>query len=300
MKMREDQGVLYVAFGYWFVLMATHSAVTLARTNPGLPVSLITNVPVGSISFSGRRVFNEINVVYEGADHNRAYKLSMNLETPYEKTIFLDCDTVVRGDLTPLFDALDWFNVAIKMNGYPGREGAIPLMAESLRYYGLTEYNSGVIAFRKKETSQFFESWRQNYQSGTSFQDQVSLAKTIYESKGVHRLLPLSAIWNLKPESLSEAVLLETCPEEVKIVHYREVFKFDEIGSEFIRNRENFSLVWSGDSASDAWREEVDKVERMIETAAPTAKSLLAYRPKLPLSQRLRKGVRRRLRSFGF
>ena len=170
----SDRGVVYVAVGSRYVNEAITSARSVRKTNPGLPIHLLTDTPpVDKADWD--------QIVSIPADMpGSAMKLHMD-RAPWERCLFIDTDTLIIDSLDPIFTLLDRFEfAALQHSG--GHHYKIPGLPPSF-----PEYNSGVIAWRRSErTAAFFARWRELYAqmlepSGRTW-DQKSLRVALYES----------------------------------------------------------------------------------------------------------------------
>ena len=127
------QGVIYIATGEKHVAEALVSARSLKRHMPDLPVTLYTDQAV---------VAPDMDVVGFAADGYLS-RIPALVGTPYERTLFLDSDTYVCGDLGGLFALLDEFDIALahsptraiyEVEGVPD---------------SFPEFNAGVILYRR-------------------------------------------------------------------------------------------------------------------------------------------------------
>lgn len=83
-------------------------------------------------------------------------------KTPFDLTVMLDADTLVAGDLYPLFDMLQWYDVAMATDPFP--ELALQMMGTSMDRYPEVQYNWGVMAYRKTPAAHvFFQMWLEYY-----------------------------------------------------------------------------------------------------------------------------------------
>lgn len=222
MASNDTRGGLYLGFGVHYLMMAGYSAYT-AKKNGGIAsVSITTNLPIEQANYNGLRLFDNVNYVNDYSINNRNYKIDSAEWTPYTKTIYLDCDTLILGTLAPLFYILDNVDFLVKMNNYPSASTrSNNAWGKSLKELNLPEFNSGVFAFAKNQRVKlFFEQWKYNYNNLGVALDQPSLAKTIYESSGL-KWLPLPGIWNAKDMAKSEGGMLNEHLDMVKIFHYR-------------------------------------------------------------------------------
>ena len=169
-----DRGVIYVAAGKRYLDESTFSVASLRKTNPRLPVCLLTDTPPEDPSMWDKIIYTKATLPGSGM------KLHMD-QAPWERCLFIDSDTMVVGSLDPLFDLLERFEFA-GMQHSGGSHYTIPGLPNSF-----PEFNSGVIAWRRSErVSAFFARWRELYTqmiepSGRTW-DQKSLRVALYES----------------------------------------------------------------------------------------------------------------------
>ena len=217
--------MMYVAFGALYVAMALLSIRTLKRQNPDVPVTLVTNyeLDIDRLRESGYAI-DTLLLTSKPTASNRDVKTSIGELTSYEKTIFLDCDTLVLGSLERLFWFLDYFDVAIRLN--PTRQtrpdkGDISFQGQDVALSELPHWNSGVIAFKSSpRTETFFSTWNSLFHGASSEFDQVSLVGAIFNTEV--RLLSLTTEWNFMPISSRDAKI----PSGVRIVHYTNRISF--------------------------------------------------------------------------
>lgn len=182
--MDYTRGFIFVATGRRFVEEAILSRESLRRQMPSLPGILWTDVADESL----RSVFDEVRLI-ENPQHSFADKVPPLLESPFEKTLFLDTDTQVCEPLDDLFVMLDRFDVlaahAPMRVTWPQPE--IP--------DGFVEINSGVLAWRKNErTALMFQKWLMFYRAHVEVtgqrDDQPALRRALYESDVRLGILP--------------------------------------------------------------------------------------------------------------
>lgn len=170
------EGFVYVATGSGYVEEARLSAVSLKAHHPGHPVCLITD----ATDITAGREF-DIVVACTNAQHAPIDKL-FALRCPFERAIFVDTDTLVLGDLSPVFRLLDRFDLALHQDVNRGWDYQLPGVPEAF-----TEFNTGVIAFRRTAAVEaFFGRWRENHErlhrERGFVNDQPAFRQTLYES----------------------------------------------------------------------------------------------------------------------
>lgn len=178
----NSRGFVYVATGTGYLDEARRSAESLCRCNPGYPVCLVTDKPVPE-----RDLFDEV-VVRADAERKPIDKL-LAVHCPYERAVFLDTDTRVFGDLSPIFALLDQFDLAAHQDVNRGWNYELPGVP-----LAFSEFNTGVLAFRRSAAvEEFFHQWRRNHeQLSREFgfvNDQPAFRHTLFHSR--LRIAPL-------------------------------------------------------------------------------------------------------------
>lgn len=203
----DDIGVVYLAFGYEYCIQAVRSVCSLKTIHPNLNVSIVTNVPLnstihGAINYNGTEVgpelFDEVVYIDDETDTNRQYKTSINNHTPYSKTLFLDCDTVVKREIVQGFQFLNYADLAAVPRPIPSRamserwDGDIHV--DGIDIEDTTTFYSGVFFFNTGATSDFFASWNSRFNDFGYEYDQYSFTNAIIETDIDY--LPTPIIWN--------------------------------------------------------------------------------------------------------
>jgi len=144
-----SRGALYVAFGQEYISEALVSAASLKCHMPDLPVTLFCDEDVAC-----PYVDQMIRAARDDSFPGCAAKIPHIAASPYDRTLFLDSDTYVCGDLAPLFALMDAFDLAAahaptraiyEVEGVPD---------------SFPEFNTGVILFRRSpEVQGALSSW---------------------------------------------------------------------------------------------------------------------------------------------
>lgn len=231
----KDCGCVYVAYGFDYLIMAAHSALTLKRHNPGLPVTLLTNVPFEPIPYGDRVLFDTVIYRDMPTNTNRRDKLGVDQNSPYVKTLYLDCDTEVWGDVAPVFVMLDEYDIAVRLMNPPTKYPVRLKNGHLANDLSLAEWNAGVLFFRNSEKmKRLFQTWRDLYAELGMARDQCAFMRTVLEVTDI-RLLPLGASWNAKPTTRQEYYYIAREPQEIRIFHYREPRRRPEVAQSIYR-----------------------------------------------------------------
>jgi hypothetical protein len=165
------KGVLYIASGAEYIEQARQSAEALKATN-NLPITLVCDRSVSHECFD--TVVEETGFQYHYGDS--VLKIP---ELPYERTMLLDTDTRVCGDLTEAFTLLDQFDIAAAT--VADDEFSVSSVPNS----SFPEYNTGIICFNRQNTAEFVAEWKSIYreylEDGIRM-NQPSFREALYES----------------------------------------------------------------------------------------------------------------------
>ena len=174
----QPRGVIYVATGRRHLDEMIQSARSLRRHMPGLPVLLYTDqkeIPDG--------VFDVIRLM-ENPCHSFIDKIAPLCDSPFDRTLFLDTDTLVCAPINDLFDVLERFDLAV--THAPFRHDR-PFSTPTC----FAELNTGVIAYRNTEAVRaMFRLWLAIYQkevadTGKMDSDQPAFRAALYQSPEV-------------------------------------------------------------------------------------------------------------------
>jgi hypothetical protein len=189
-------GVVYRALGAPYLAMAINSLLSLRITNPSVPVLIVTNVVQHAPKktwwrpeIGDRWVFIDIDT-----KKNRYAKMDVYTHSPFDHTLYLDCDTMVLGDVSPIPNYLHFFDLLLTPSYGPSKKKA-RILDGKLRYPEDGRFNSGVFAFRKAKTvEQFFSLWNERLNALGYPEDQPALVEAYCLSSV--RMFPLSSNWN--------------------------------------------------------------------------------------------------------
>ncbi len=228
--------IIYVAFGYDYLIMAAHSAATAKKHNPGIICSVVTNVKFDNNLVQPSSPFDHVIVVEKESQFNREIKTNIHQYAHLERCLYLDCDTEIRGSLEPVFRCLDRFDVAMKINYLPTKKNYE--IAPGIAGSQFPIWNSGVFFFRKNErTEKLFNNWARIYFAAGKKSDQPALAQAVYQTPEI-RLLTLNVIWNAFP---SDQRNLKKRFTDVIIWHYRELRLWPEVAPLLYKMHQSFN-----------------------------------------------------------
>lgn len=166
-----------------YVKEAIYSAKSLRKQIPDAHITLFTNIKIED------DVFNQVNIV----EMSLRCKQKYFMESPYEKTVYIDSDTYINHDISDMFELLDKYEL-LSVNDY-ARKRHFPKIPEYMNIpYGFSEINGGIMAFKKCPNFQLFvDLWNKYYDKYKSIMpwDQPSCRIALWESDIKMYLLPL-------------------------------------------------------------------------------------------------------------
>jgi len=201
-------GIIYSAAGERFVAEAIASAKSSLRFNR-VPHVIFCN-PVPAKTAEGIDLIR-----YEPDTDPHLDKIHNISNFPFERTIYLDCDTYVTGNIDELFDLLNRFDVAAAhAPGYTKHADR----GQSEAFY---DFNTGVIAIRKvPSTAKFLANWASlhaRWLKAPPFnihaQDQAAFRRALWESR--------LSLYVLSPEYNYRSIFPGRLVGQAKIIHGR-------------------------------------------------------------------------------
>ena len=197
MSNSEPVGVMYVAFGAPYLAMALTSIASLRAFNALNPVCVVTNVSRTPPEAEWWRTLKDFHWIFidDATYNNRHVKTDIYRYSPFYKTLYLDCDTLVLSNIGQISFFLDHFDILLRHINSPVMDSHKFLFDGKVRLGECGAFNSGVVGFRKNENvKRFFSCWSERFKLHGSKRDQPALVEAIYHSNV--RLLPIPEQWN--------------------------------------------------------------------------------------------------------
>ena len=211
------RGFLYAATGERWVREAAGSVEKLKRVHPDIPAIIHTDLP----ELAAAGPFDEVITLPEKRWIRTESKVWAVGRSPFERTVYLDTDTHVYGDVSDLFAVLDRFDFAvvpIQMRLCRRQDHADPEdIPESFQ-----SVNGGVLAYRRNDrTRALLEMWWDLYQADMKTTkkvlDQPSLRVSLWRSEA--KLLHLPPELNMR--TIRYRVQPTTAVGPVRVIHGR-------------------------------------------------------------------------------
>lgn len=147
-----SKGVIYYATGEKHISEAVRSAESLKQHLPEISITLFSPERPTSSCFD-----NHISI----QNHSEPLLdyISYLKKTPYDKTLFLDTDTYICGDISSVFDLLDEFDIAAAHDPVRHSSRYDPNVPETF-----PSFCTGVIPYRQtQDVFDFFTEWENLY-----------------------------------------------------------------------------------------------------------------------------------------
>lgn len=192
-------GIIYMSFGEKAARAIELSAMSLRRVGLDIPVCAIGSTPVPGCQFiewTGESPFDarqRQNFQFRaGRIKPRLYELS-----PFERTMYIDADTEFMADITPAFDALDEYDVAIARESITlgqlynkalagweinikEKDATIEILNAGPDVYFL---NSGVLFFRKSPVVEAgMRRWHEEWMKWQQWDEQLAFMRAFHRT----------------------------------------------------------------------------------------------------------------------
>eukprot|EP00668_Euglena_longa_P031976 GGOE01041252.1.p1 GENE.GGOE01041252.1~~GGOE01041252.1.p1 ORF type:complete len:348 (+),score=90.63 GGOE01041252.1:27-1070(+) len=201
------------------------SVETVKRNSPSTPIALVTDHP-DNVNATVAALFDRI-VIQSGHVHvSWGDIIPAVLASPWRRTLFLDLDVKVCGDVEPMFQWLDHYDLAVVPEPFLFSHAKGALLHRSpqrITWNSLNNWNTGVVLYdANPRVHAFFHAWNAayNYPGGPGGGDQETFARLLEASDVRVKTLPaefnLRVHTNTLPHFLVSPVVLlhsryETC-----------------------------------------------------------------------------------------
>lgn len=226
-----QNGIIYCATGKKFFLdEALISAESVRRYNKNIGISIFVDKKIGKILENQKHSFNSIHII-ENPEYTFGDKIFSMINTPYQRSFYLDCDTLIIEDFSEIFSILKKWDI-----------GAINIPFKNQRY---PEYNAGIIAFRmNQQVKEFLKIWDNLYDRVNHANDQPTFYKLVNNFKISFFTLPPNYNFRLK---FASYVI-----DKIKIIHNHEIINMKNDNRQKIINllnktkKERVWFPWKG------------------------------------------------------
>lgn len=270
----ESKGFITILIGMYSFQDCIHFLASVRKFHQEPVVVLIDQVP--KILYPILKSFGNVMLKPAPANLNpvlasRQAKLALYEESPFDKTIYLDCDICLLANIDEVFEYLDTSDILITKDVQPDITKATNLLRvkkevlPTLQSAGLPlkensiQYNGGFLGFRKSDTAErlfnkiqeYFEVVLKN-QDVLLLKDQGAVASAIETVKPIMKILP--PIYNY----LSKWKDLYDIAEPIKVLHctypYRPQYAKNVTRSFSTRLFDRFAQLFLPNQVKNPWR----------------------------------------------
>lgn len=204
---KMSRGILYIATREPFFEEAKLSASRIKEFMPDIPITALTDVDTDR----DNHPFDSI-LPFQDPNYSNLDQIENMHRTPYDRTLCLDTDIYIDGDVRELFDILDEFDVGASINQGGSSSKGDPDVPSPF-----PEYNTGVIIYKNNSKfREFLKEWKKAYMEQKQFQgwpNQPTFREKLYQSN--LRIATLPSEYNLMTRTPGHV------REPVKIFHGR-------------------------------------------------------------------------------
>lgn len=195
--MTLSTGILYVAFGAEYDKLAA-KAVSYSRQFTRQPICVLTNIRQEHRS---KEWPDDVTFKYFDLPQgeNRSIKTSMVYYTPFDKTLYLDCDTIITrsglGLLMRKASLIERGKLALCACKYRTKRDTRVIYDEHLKitgaHYPIMDFYGAIIGFTRSET-EFFNTWHNYWKMTGSGREMPALACAVQNTQQPVNLFPSS------------------------------------------------------------------------------------------------------------
>lgn len=171
-----------VAYGDTYRGIARVCAKYFKTHNPGMPVRLYSDAMVSDDLFDEVRVLEDVWL---------RSKIDAMIDSPFDRTLYIDVDALAVLDIRDGFDVLDTHDLALCHDQWRNHPNAV---TEDTRFVpnAYPQYNSGLLFYRRSpEVLAFLADWRERVRSSGATKDQPALRELAFAADLRVAVLPL-------------------------------------------------------------------------------------------------------------
>ena len=153
--MENEKGLITIAIGKKYVTQAKYLAWSCILNSPQMLRAVVTDCPKLLEPY-----FDIIIPFNRDFEDPFSVKTRLNLYTPFQKTLFLDADSLVMSNLDVYWESLKNCNIAYEGNMISEGEWYVDIksLCKKLKVAAISKFNSGMILFNKsKEVNKVFD-----------------------------------------------------------------------------------------------------------------------------------------------
>lgn len=240
-----SRGILLVAFGKEYDRIGAACA-KVSRRNTNLPFYVLTNLHPSKRSLVWKDVSNVSFQIFDWpVDRNRAAKTRLPLVSPFDLSLYLDCDCVIqKKGVDEIFYLMENFGYDVVLNRYifwERGDKVLKIYRRAMRQFKvglpITIWNGGLVAFRREAGGdQLFALWNRMWKEFGRNREMPCLACAVAQSLGSFPIGLFPTNFFASDVLDENAVVQHHCPgfvEKFKLPQWERWVPFDTDPTDF-------------------------------------------------------------------
>jgi hypothetical protein len=208
----EKNGFLYIGMGKKYRMEAEISARSMKQYTK-YPICLITEDPNYKNEYFDIIIVADLVTDFYG-------KIVYMQKSPFENTLYLDCDTFICSSIDHIFQAMDLFDMSLSPDRFYHDYGFIAKYNPSykIKYENvIVQYHCGVILYRMNDAMRgFFKDWERIHLEQKMKSDMLSFRDAYIENASKITICPLPFEYNYHGTHAYGVANME-----IKVIHER-------------------------------------------------------------------------------
>lgn len=173
------EGVIFVATGAEkYPALAARAAASIRSHAPGLAIDLFTDR--SDIAAGDPAGFDRVHLLDDPWFRS---KIDGLLSSRFERTLYMDADTLALADFRDVFAVLERFDIALAHDWFRNSDLHHSFWQKELPG-AFPQFNGGLIALRRNPaTTRFLEDWKAAVKTQANGRDQISLRELLWDSE---------------------------------------------------------------------------------------------------------------------
>jgi hypothetical protein len=168
MDRNYPEGALYIVFGTRYQAEARRSIESLRKVCPTMRIAVISDSEWSDFAIPDFFILKPAEASY-------ALKMRYAYDSPFDRTLCLDSDTIVARDISAIFGMLDYYDVGFHFDG--------PHIDEPNGLKFQMRAATSVFVFKKGEhVAQFFTKWSEEYDLQRR---ELTATGTVFDARGL-------------------------------------------------------------------------------------------------------------------